>query len=141
MLFYISKRLLLMIPTMIVISAISFIIIQLPPGDFATSYISALAASGAVTSQEQLEALRATYGLDQPVWAQYVKWITGILTRGDFGIAFQYNIPVAQILWERVWMTVWISLVCVLVSWIISFPIGFYSAVKQYFRWGIMFLR
>ncbi len=132
MLQYILKRVLLMLVTLLLVSVVAFVIIQLPPGDFATSYISALAASGATVQQEALEALRTQYGLDQPVLVQYGKWIWGVITRGDFGISFSYKLPVSSIIWERVWLTVWISLLCVLITWLISFPIGIYSAVKQY---------
>jgi peptide/nickel transport system permease protein len=121
-----------MIPTLFLVSVVSFIIIQLPPGDFATSYISALSASGATVQQEELDALRATYGLDQPPLVQYGRWIQGILTRGDFGISFSYKLPVSAIVWDRIWLTAGISLLAVLVTWLIAFPIGIYSAVRQY---------
>jgi len=129
---YILKRTLLMLVTLAVVSVVAFVIIQLPPGDFATSAISAMSASGASIQQEALEALRAQYGLDQPMIVQYGKWVSGILTRGDFGLSFSYKLPVSKIIWERVWLTVWISLLCVIITWAISFPIGIYSAVKQY---------
>lgn len=129
---YLLKRFGLMLLTLVVVSLVSFIIIQLPPGDFATSLISSLSASGATIQQEALEALRVKYALDQPTTVQYARWVWGILTRGDFGLSFSYNLPVSAIIWERVWMTVWISLICVLVTWFISFPIGIYSAVRQY---------
>jgi peptide/nickel transport system permease protein len=121
-----------MLITIFVVSIVAFIIIQLPPGDFATSYISALSASGATVNQEALESLRATYGLDQPPLVQYAKWMQGILTRGDFGISFSYKLPVSAIVWDRVWLTAGISFLCVLVTWLIAFPIGIYSAVRQY---------
>jgi peptide/nickel transport system permease protein len=121
-----------MMLTLAVVSVVAFLIIQLPPGDFATSYISALSASGATVNQEALNDLRIQYGLDQPVLVQYGKWIWGIVTRGDFGLSFSYKLPVSSIIWQRVWLTTAISLVCVLVTWAISFPIGIYSAVRQY---------
>jgi peptide/nickel transport system permease protein len=77
-----------MIPTLFLASLVAFIIIQLPPGDFATTYASTLAATGDVVSQDALESLKRDYGLDQPVIIQYFKWMNGILTRGDFGISF-----------------------------------------------------
>lgn len=121
-----------MLLTIVIVSIVTFIIIQLPPGDFATSYISALSASGATVQQEALDALRSTYGLDEPPLTQYAKWVGGILTRGDFGISFSYRLPVSSIVWERVWLTAGISALCVLVTWLIAFPIGIYSAVRQY---------
>ncbi len=132
MLSYILRRILAMIPTLILASVVAFVIIQLPPGDFATSYVAGLAASGDTVSQEALESLRADYGLDQPVIVQYYKWVKGILTRGDFGISFEHREPVSSLIWERIWLTMWLSLLSVLLTWIIAFPIGIYSAVKQY---------
>jgi len=132
MLQYLVRRIIWMLITIFVVSIVAFIIIQLPPGDFATSYISALSASGATVNQEALESLRATYGLDQPPLVQYAKWMQGILTRGDFGISFSYKLPVSAIVWDRVWLTAGISFLCVLVTWLIAFPIGIYSAVRQY---------
>ncbi len=132
MLSYIFRRILAMIPTLFLASVVAFIIIQLPPGDFATSYVAGLAASGDIVSQEALENLREDYGLDQPAIVQYYKWMKGILTRGDFGISFEHREPVSSLIWERIWLTMWLSLVSVLLTWIIAFPIGIYSAVKQY---------
>ncbi len=132
MLSYILRRILAMIPTLILASIVAFIIIQLPPGDFATSYAAGLAASGDSVSQEALDNLRRDYGLDQPVIVQYYKWMKGILTRGDFGISFEHREPVSSLIWERIWLTMWLSLLSILLTWLIAFPIGIYSAVKQY---------
>jgi peptide/nickel transport system permease protein len=133
MLQFIIRRLLLMIPTFFVTSIVAFTVIQLPPGDFATTYVANQAAQGDSTSaQEVLASLRAAYGLDQPVYIQYAKWIWGILTRGDFGIAFEFHQPVSSLIWDRVFLTLLLSLASVLITWIIAFPIGIYSAVKQY---------
>ncbi len=132
MLQYILRRLLLMIPTFFVISLVAFAIIQLPPGDFATSYIAGLAAQGNQVSQDATEALRQMYGLGDPLPVQYFKWMKGILTRGDFGLAFDLREPVSQVIWERVWLTVALSLGSVVITWMIAFPIGIFSAVRQY---------
>lgn len=129
---YILRRILGMIPTLLLASMVAFAIIQLPPGDFATSYIANLAAQGDTSSLEALETLRATYGLDQPVYTQYAKWMTGILTRGDFGISFEFREPVSSLIWTPIWLTIWLSLASLLLTWIIAFPIGIFSAVKQY---------
>jgi peptide/nickel transport system permease protein len=129
---YIIRRLLAMIPTLFLASVVAFIIIQLPPGDFATAYVSTLASTGDVVSQEALESLRQDYGLNEPVIVQYLKWMGGILTRGDYGISFEHREPVSSLIWERIWLTMWLSLVSVLLTWIIAFPIGIYSAVRQY---------
>jgi peptide/nickel transport system permease protein len=129
---YLFKRSLYMIVTLIVVSLVAFIIIQLPPGDYATSLISSLSASGTTVSQEMLENLRVQYGLNESPIIQYGKWMWGIITRGDFGLSFSYNQPVSAMIWDRVWLTAGISLLCVLITWMIAFPIGIFSAVRQY---------
>ena len=132
MLQYILKRILLMIPTILVISFVAFIIIDLPPSDYAETYVATLAANGNVTSQETLDQLRNLYGLGEPAPERYVKWMWGIVTRGDFGVAFQYNQPVSSMIWDRIWLTMAITLGGLLISWLIAFPVGIYSAVRQY---------
>ncbi len=132
MLQYILRRSLLMIPTFLVTSLVAFIINQLPPGDFATSYMANLSAQGGAVTQEALESLRASYGFDEPITVQYAKWMVGILTRGDFGIAFDNRQPVSEIIWEPILLTVILSLSSVLITWVTAFPVGIYSAVKQY---------
>jgi peptide/nickel transport system permease protein len=121
-----------MIPTFFVTSIVAFIVIQLPPGDFATTYIAAQAAQGDTAAQEMLEGFRATYGLDQPPHIQYFKWMEGIILRGDFGIAFEFRQPVSKLIWERVFLTLLLSLASIVITWLVAFPIGIYSAVKQY---------
>lgn len=133
MLNFILRRLALMIPTFIVTAIVAFAIIQLPPGDFATSYVAALAAQGDSSSaQEILAGMRAAYGLDQPMYVQFTKWVWGIITRGDFGVAFEFHQPVSSLIWERVWLTMAITLASTVITWLIAFPIGIFSAVKQY---------
>lgn len=133
MLQYILRRILLFIPTFFVISFVTFIVIQLPPSDYAETYVSSLVAQGAtINAQEQLENLRNLYGIGEPVYVQYAKWMWGILSRGDFGISFQYMQPVGSIIWGRVWLTMAVTLGGVLVTWLIAFPVGIYSAVRQY---------
>lgn len=129
---YIIRRILAMIPTLILASVVAFVIIQLPPGDFASSYAATQATTGDIVSQEALETLRRDYGLNEPVFIQYYKWMKGILTRGDYGISFEHREPVSSLIWERIWLTIWLSLFSVLLTWIIAFPIGIYSAVRQY---------
>jgi len=127
----ILRRLLWMIPTLVVISIISFAIIQLPPGDYLTSYIAALAETGETVDAAEVEALRARYNLDRPFYIQYVKWAAGLL-RGDLGMSFEWNRPVKQLIGERILLTIIISIVTLLFTWAIAVPIGIYSAVKQY---------
>ncbi len=128
---YIIQRLILVIPTVFVISIISFIIIQLPPGDFLSSYIATLESSGQVVDQAQIDALRSQYGLGEPIYVQYFKWITGVLG-GNFGQSFQWQRPVADLIGERMMLTVVLSITSLLLVWAVSLPIGIYSAVKQY---------
>ena len=131
MLLLILSRLFWIIPTLVIISIISFAIIQLPPGDYLTSYIAALAESGETVDEEQIEALRMRYALDQPVYVQYFRWIAGML-QGDMGMSFEWNRPVTDLIGERILLTTIISIVTLLVTWGIAVPIGIYSAVKQY---------
>src|SRR5262245_49268556 len=131
MLRYIAFRLLMMIPTVFVISVVSFIIIQLPPGDFLTSYVASITARGETIDEATVEALRNAYGLGQPLHVQYIKWISGVL-RGDFGQSFTYRVAVSALIWDRVWLTVAISFITLLFTWAVAFPIGIYSAVRPY---------
>lgn len=132
MLAYVIGRLLIMIPTLLLISLISFAIIQLPPGDYLSSYIANLAQTGEAVNEAIIAGLRARYGLDQPFHVQYFKWISSILLHGDFGQSFRYNKPVAELIWERLALTIALTLVAILVTWIIAIPIGIYSATHQY---------
>lgn len=121
-----------MIPTLIIISIIAFTVIQLPPGDFLTSYIMSLQEEGSNVSEEMIASLEKRYGLGQPMHVQYWKWISGIVMRGDFGFSYNYNRPVLQLLKERMPYTVLLSMMSLLFSWVVAVPIGIYSAVKQY---------
>jgi peptide/nickel transport system permease protein len=132
MLQFIIRRTFMMIPTLFAISVVTFIIIQLPPGDFFTTYISNMASMGEAVDQTVVEKIKTEYGFDQPIYIQYVKWITKIVTQGDFGRSFQRGKPVADLIGERMWLTVALSLFALVITWIIAFPIGIYSAVRQY---------
>jgi len=132
MLQYIIRRILLMIPTIFIISIIVFFIIQLPPGDFLTTLVSAMATQGETVDQTALQALRDQYGLGQPVYVQYYKWMSNILLHGDFGQSFEYNRPVSSLIGSRMVLTIIISIFSLMVTWIIAFPIGIFSAVRKY---------
>lgn len=132
MLQYIVRRVLYMIPTLFVISIVSFIIIQLPPGDYLTSLVATMASTGETVDRAQLIALEQRYGLGQPIYVQYWKWISGILFRGDFGQSFEWNQPVHTLIWGRLALTFVLSLSTLLFTWFVAFPIGIYSAVRQY---------
>jgi peptide/nickel transport system permease protein len=128
---YIVRRLVLALFTIWAISVLSFMIIQLPPGDYVDAYIGQLMSQGSLVSQQEAENLRAQYGLNQPIWVQYARW-AALAVRGDFGLAMEYRLPVTQILGDRLWLTVAISLAALLVTWGLALPIGIYSAVRQY---------
>lgn len=132
MLLYIIRRTLFMIPTLIAVSMLSFMIIQLPPGDFLTSYAAQLRAQGEQVDDSELAALRERYGLGQPVHIQYAKWISGILLRNDWGQSLEWQKPVRELIWERLGLTVVLSGAALLVSWFVAIPIGVYSATHQY---------
>jgi len=131
MLQYIARRVVMMIPTLFLVSVVSFTIIQLPPGDYLTTYVSQLAAMGDLVDESSLQALKDRYGLGQPVYVQYFRWLTNML-QGDFGQSMEWNRPVWGLLWERLPLTFVLSLATLLLTWLIAFPIGVYSAVKQY---------
>lgn len=129
---YIMRRVMLMIPTLILVSVISFIAIQLPPGDYLTSYVATLRTQGDNIEQDAIDSMRERYGLGQPIYVQYAKWITGIVTRGDWGQSMEWQKPVKELIWERLALTMVLSLVSLFVSWFIAIPIGVYSATHQY---------
>jgi peptide/nickel transport system permease protein len=132
MLRYVIKRLIYMIPTLFGMSIIAFLIIQLPPGDFVTSLVARMTDSGQTFDPAQLAAIRQSYGLDDPIWVQYWKWISGILFRGDFGHSFEWNRPVADLIWERAGATLGVSVLALLFVWAVSLPIGIYSAMRRH---------
>ncbi len=131
MLTYILQRFGLALVTIWAISVISFVIIQLPPGDFVDAYIASLSASGSMVRQEEAQALRQLYGLDQPMWVQYWKWASRV-AQGDFGTSMEWGRPVTEVLGDRLWLTVIVSLAAIFLTWGIALPIGIYSAVRQY---------
>lgn len=128
---YIIKRVFQFVPTLVLISVVSFIVIQLPPGDYVSYYTSALIISGDILSDEDIESIRIEYGLDKPLYTQYFKWAIGILG-GDFGYSFQYETPVAKVIGSRLGLTFLISFVTLMFTWMVAFPIGIYSATHTY---------
>jgi peptide/nickel transport system permease protein len=132
MLGYILRRIAIMIPTLFIISIITFAVIQLPPGDFLTSYVAQMRSQGDNIQEDAIEAMRVRYGLGEPLPVQYGKWIWGIVTRGDWGQSMEFQKPVKDLIWERMWLTVILSLTAMFVSWFIAIPLGVYSATHQY---------
>ncbi len=131
MLGFLVRRILQMIPVLIAISALTFAIIQLPPGDYLTTYMAELQMTGEAIHEAEIEALRQRYGLDRPILVQYTMWITRAV-RGDLGVSFEYNLPVSVLIWERIGLTVVISVLTLLFTWVVSFAVGVYSATRQY---------
>jgi len=132
MLQFILRRILYMIPTLIIVSILSFAIIQLPPGDYLTTVVTNMRASGETIDEAILAAMEQRYGLNQPMHVQYWKWISGILLRGDFGQSFEWNQPVSTLIWGRLILTFTMSLATLLFTWLVAFPVGIFSAVRQY---------
>jgi peptide/nickel transport system permease protein len=131
MLRFIVGRLLAMVVMMFLISIAAFVIIQLPPGDFLTTLVASLQRGNEI-SQDQIDFLTKQFGLDQPLYIQYWRWISGIIFHGDFGYSFQWRRPVSELIWDQLGFTLLLSMATLLFAWAISFPIGVFSAVKQY---------
>ncbi|MGI9502621.1 MAG: ABC transporter permease, partial [Geminicoccaceae bacterium] len=117
-------------PTVILISIVTFAIIQLPPGDYLDTLAAELGDSGGAAGS--LEALRQQYGLGQPLYVQYFKWIKGILLEGNFGLSFEKNVLVNDLIWDRLGWTFAISFLTLIFIWVTALPIGIYSAVRKY---------
>ena len=137
MLAYLLRRLLLALVTIWAITVVTFVIIQLPPGDFVDAYVAQSAAMGSAITMEEAAALRQAYGLDEPLLVQYVKWVS-LIARGEFGVSFEFGRPVVEVIGDRLWLTILLSIGAIIVTWGIALPIGIYSAVRQY-SWGDYF--
>lgn len=129
---YMIRRVALLIPLLILISILSFVIIQLPPGDFLSVHVMNLKSAGYDIQEAEIQKLKVMYGLDKPVYIQYFIWIGNIVLKGDFGRSFQYDKPVSGLIAERLPLTVAISLATIIFIWSVSIPIGIYSATHQY---------
>ncbi|MBD3624307.1 MAG: ABC transporter permease, partial [Rhodobacteraceae bacterium] len=113
-------------------SVISFMIIKLPPGDYLTSVLASMRDSGQVVDEAQVARMREIYGLDDPIHVQYLKWISGIIFRDDFGYSFEWGRPVSELIWQRMGATLSVSVAALLFVWAVSLPIGIYSAVRRH---------
>jgi peptide/nickel transport system permease protein len=131
MLRYTVHRLIVMVPTLLAISVLVFVIIQLPPGDYFTTYISELQSQGEDVGAERIEFLKQQYGFDKHPVEQYFIWMFGLL-QGDFGYSFEHSLPVADIIGDRILLTFVVSFATIIFTWAVSFVIGTYSAVYQY---------
>lgn len=128
---YILKRIFWMIPFLFAVSVVSFLLIQAPPGDYLTTYIAKLGESNEIMDQSSIDNLRQRFGLDQPLYVQYFKWVFN-LVQGDFGMSFEWRQPVSELVWERMGLTLCLSMATLLFTWAVAFPIGVYSAVHKY---------
>ena len=128
---YIVRRVIYMIPTVIIISMVSFVIIRIPPGDYLTTKIAQLEAQDELVNRDLIEALREEYGLDKPIYVQYAKWMWGVL-HGNFGYSWEWNKPVAEVIGEQILLTVVVSIASLILVYLIAIPIGIYSATHQY---------
>jgi peptide/nickel transport system permease protein len=131
MLAYLVRRLILAVLTSLAVSVLAYVVIELPPGDYITSYIAQMSSSGSFVSAQEAEALRQQYGLDQPLYVQYLRWM-GMVLRGNFGMALEYGRPVAEVIGDRLWLTMVVSVGAIIFTWFVALPIGIYSAVRQY---------
>jgi peptide/nickel transport system permease protein len=131
MLTYIVHRILIMIPTLIAISVVIFTIINLPPGNYFTTYIAELQGSGEKADLVKIEYLEREYGFKRPLWQQYLYWASG-LVRGDLGYSFSYDLPVNKVVGDRLLLTAVVSITTIIFTYIVAFPIGIYSATHQY---------
>lgn len=131
MLGYLFRRFLYALLAIWAVSVVSFLIIQLPPGDYVTSYIANLSEQGGAIGAAEADNLRKFYGIDRPVYIQYLKWMNQIV-RGNLGYSFEWEMPVRDLLGERLQLTFLLALASVLFTWFVAIPIGILSAVKQY---------
>ncbi|MFP6740393.1 MAG: ABC transporter permease [Alphaproteobacteria bacterium] len=131
---YIIHRLLVMIPTLLVISLIVFVIIQLPPGNYIDTMIAEMISSGEKPDPAYIAFLEAQYGFNKPIIEQYAHWLFGMM-HGDFGFSFEFRLPVSEVVGDRLLLTFMISYVTMIFTWLIAFPIGLYTATHQY-SWG-----
>ena len=132
MIFYLIRRVVMLVPILILMSMVAFFLIELPPGDYVSFRIQQLRMSGVEVSEDEAERLMIQYGLDRPLPARYWRWVSGIVLLGNFGWSLQWNKSVNEILSERIPMTVTISLLALLLSWTVAIPIGIFSATHQY---------
>jgi len=131
MLGYLVHRILIMIPTLVAISVVIFTIINLPPGDYFSTYIAELQSSGEAADLAKIHFLQVQYGFDRPLWEQYLYWVAGLL-QGDMGYSFAYNLPVNHVVGDRLLMTFIVSFTTIIFTYVVAFPIGVYSATHQY---------
>ena len=129
---FIARRLVLLFFTVIAITVVSFVIITLPPGDFVDRIAQEAEQNGDPLTPEVEADLRRFYGLDDSLFVQYRKWMEGMILRGDFGFSFGWDLPVADVIGQRIGLTALLSVLTLMFIWVVAIPIGIYSAVRQY---------
>lgn len=131
MLGYIVRRLGHALITLAFVSVLGFIIIDLPPGDYLDTYIQRLRAQGSELAQEDIRQLEIRYGVHDPLPVKFWKWISRFVV-GDFGMSFQYEVPVSELIWDRLGLTLLFSVLTLFFTWIVAIAIGVYSATHRY---------
>ena len=139
MLNFLIRRTVFMFIALWAVTLISFFIINLPEGDYVTAYIAQLQATGSMVDAEEADNLRKFYGLDRPLYIQYFKWMNQIFLDQNLGFSFEYNMPVTEVISERLLLTIVLAIACVIFIWVIAIPFGIISAVKQYSVWDYLF--
>lgn len=130
---YLIQRFLFMIVTMFLVSVAIFIVIELPPGDYADRYAyRKLASAGQTVTEEDMRTIRHQFGLDKPPVLRYFRWISDIVLHGDFGDSFLYNVPVRNVVGARIWLTMAIALTAILLTYALAIPIGIFSALYRH---------
>ena len=131
MLIFIVRRILLMIPTLLAVSVIAYAIIEAPPGDYMDAYVDRLVQQQQAIDPSEVAALRVRYGLDDPAYVRYFRWLDNML-HGDLGRSLEWNQPVSRLIMQRLALSVTISLISLVLAYSIAIPIGLYSATHQY---------
>ena len=133
MLSFIIRRIIILVPLLFLLSIITFVVIELPPGDYLTFYILGLEQLGGTkVSEAEIARLTRQYGLDKPIYTRYFLWIGNIILRGDFGRSFEWDAPVVEVIGDRIVLTIVLSLFTLSFTWIVAVPVGIYSATHQY---------
>ena len=128
---YIIRRLLIMVPTVALIAVLTFVVVELPPGDYASRVAEAMEQRGENVDMEYIQAIRELYRLDDPTFVRFFRWLGGFMT-GDLGYSIEYRMPVRNVFAQRFPITILLSIASMLFTWAVAFPIGLYSAVRQY---------
>ena len=128
---YIIRRLLIMVPTVALVAVLTFVVVELPPGDYASRVADAMEQRGENVDMEYIQAIRELYRLDDPTFVRFFRWLGGFMT-GDLGYSIEYRMPVRNVFAQRFPITILLSIASMLFTWAVAFPIGLYSAVRQY---------